>query len=233
MKLLSSTAFAALLLASSAIAADLTPQPPVAPQPVSEPAAFSWSGFYLGAEGGYGWLAGKIPETLITTGATEAASGGAAGIFAGFDHQFDNKVVAGIEGFYGYNWNDTSYTVSSPLPILNGQTVAFGTHWRAGVEGRLGYAFGRTLVFISGGYAATQLEGNFSLTGRDYDEVLNGWTAGLGVDHAFTDRVFARLKMTYSDYGNTDLVTKATGVAALSDTKMTQASLTAGIGFKF
>lgn len=233
MKLFSSTALAALLLAPSAIAADLTLQPPVTPQPMPEPAAFSWSGFYLGAEGGYGWLAGKIPETLITSGATEAASGGTAGVFAGFDHQFENKMVAGIEGFYGYNWNDTSYTVSSPLPILNGQTVSFGTQWRAGAEGRLGYAFGRTLVFVSGGYAATKLEGSFSLTRQDYDDVLNGWTAGIGVDHAFSDHVFGRLKVVYSDYGNTDLVTKATGVAALSDTKLTQASITAGIGFKF
>ncbi|WP_180901063.1 outer membrane protein [Martelella soudanensis] len=230
MKLFPSAALAALLTAPAAGAADITV--PAAPQP-QPTTGISWSGFYLGAEGGYGWLAGKIPETVFTAGATEAASGGTAGLFIGYDHQFDNRMVIGVEGSYGYNWNDNSYTVSSPLPILNGQSVTFGTEWRATVEGRLGYAWGPALVYATGGFASTRLEGSFSLTGQDYDDVLNGWTAGLGVDYAFSEHVFGRLKATYSDYGNTDLVTRATGLPGLAETKLTQASLTAGIGFRF
>ena len=228
MKLLPCTALAAFLAASAAGAADISV--PAAPP---SPAVVDWSGFYFGAEGGYGWLAGEIPETVFTAGKTEAASGGTAGVFFGYDHQLDNRMVIGIEGAYSYNWNDNDYVISSPLPILNGQSVSFGTEWRASVEGRLGYAWGKALVYASGGFASTRLEGSFSLTGQGYDDVLNGWTAGLGVDYAFNEHVFGRLKVRYSDYGNTDLVTKATGLPGLSDTRLTQAGITAGIGFKF
>ncbi|MAU20979.1 MAG: hypothetical protein CMH13_10655 [Martelella sp.] len=228
MKLLPCTVLAALLVAPAARAADISM--PAAPP---SPAVVDWSGFYFGAEGGYGWLAGEIPETVFTAGKTEAASGGTAGIFVGYDHQLDNRMVIGIEGAYSYNWNDNDYVVSSPLPILNGQSVTFGTEWRASVEGRLGYAWGKALVYASGGFASTRLEGSFSLTGQGYDDVLNGWTAGLGVDYAFTEHVFGRLKASYSDYGKTDLVTQATGLPGLDDTKLSQASITAGIGFKF
>lgn len=232
MKPVSTTIIALLVSAPAAVAADIVVAPPS--QPVADvKSAISWTGFYVGGEGGYGWLAGKIPESLVTAGATEAASGGTAGVFLGYDHQFQNNMVVGLAASYGYNWNDNSYTVSSPLPILDGQTVTFGTQWHASVEGRVGYAFGRALLFASGGYAATRLEGDFSLTGQSYDDVLNGWTAGLGLDYAFTEQVFGRLKASYSDYRNTDLVRNATGLAALSDTKVTQANISAGIGFRF
>ncbi len=221
-------ALVAAAVATSAQAAD----PMVAPVPAAA-ATYDWSGAYFGAEGGYGWLAGEVPNDLFTGTKTESADGGAAAVFAGFSHQLDNDIVVGIDGAFGYNWNDNSYTIVSPYPMLNGQSVTFGTEWRASVEGRVGYAFNRLLVFASGGWAATRLEGSFSLTGKSYDEVMNGWTLGAGIDYALTDNVFARLKASYSDYGSTDIITQATGIPGLPDSKLSQASLMAGIGFKF
>lgn len=204
----------------------------IAPAPPM-PAAYDWTGAYFGAQGGYGWVAGEVPDDLFTGTKTESADGGAAAAFGGYYYQFPNDFVVGVNGEFGYNWNDNSYAIVSPYPILNGQSVTFGTEWRASVEGSVGYAFNRILVFASGGWTATRLEGSFSLTGKSYDEVMNGWTLGAGVDYAITDNVFARLKASYSDYGSTDIITQATGMAGLPDSKLSQASLMLGIGFKF
>ncbi|AMM85153.1 outer membrane beta-barrel protein [Martelella sp. AD-3] len=225
-------AFLPALLATTTATAALAADPMATPIPAS-PATYDWSGAYLGAEGGYGWLAGEVPNDLFTGTRTESADGGAAAVFAGYSHQLNNNVVVGINGEFGYNWNDNSYTVVSPYPFLNGQSVTFGTEWRASVEGSVGYAFDRLLVFASGGWTATRLEGSFSLTGRSYDEVMNGWTLGAGIDYAISENVFARLKASYSDYGSTDIITQATGIPGLPDSKLSQASLMAGIGFKF
>nr|WP_272210427.1 outer membrane beta-barrel protein [Marinicella sp. W31]MDC2876308.1 outer membrane beta-barrel protein [Marinicella sp. W31] len=201
--------------------------------PGPEAAAYDWSGAYFGAQGGYGWVAGEVPKNIFDGTKTESADGAAAAIFGGYSHQLSNNFVVGIDAEFGYNWNDNSYAIVSPFPILNGQSVTFGTEWRASVEGRVGYAFDRILVFASGGWTATRLDGSFSLTNQSFDEVMNGWTLGAGIDYALTDNVFARLKASYSDYGSTDIITKATGIPGLPDAKLSQASLMAGIGFKF
>ncbi|WP_052699816.1 outer membrane protein [Martelella endophytica] len=219
-------------LASAACAADLTAQAPVVTPPLPQP-ALTWTGAYIGFEGGYGWTAGDIPETLFDKTSGEVASGGGAAIFGGYDYQFDNNLVVGLEGSYGYDWNEHDYTVVSVYPFLNGQTVTFETEWQATIGGRLGYAFRKALVYATGGYAATNIHGTFSLTGRSYDEVMNGWTIGAGIDYAVNEHVFARLQATYADYGTTDLISEATGLAGLPDSKLSQAHVMAGIGFRF
>ena len=99
----------AVFVASSALAADPIPPPALPPAPpATEPApAFSWTGFYLGAHGGYSW-GGVLAEVDILNvgGATGESIDGMiaypiAGVFGGLNAGFNfqaGPVVLGLNG---------------------------------------------------------------------------------------------------------------------------------------
>ena len=90
---LSLLAVAAVFAAGTANAADLPRKAPpmVVPAPV-----FTWTGFYLGINGGYGWASTKNGFTEF-----DDASGGVFGVQGGFNYQFvGSPIVIGIEADY-------------------------------------------------------------------------------------------------------------------------------------
>jgi len=93
-KLLLSVAVLALAT-SSALAADMRypaprgPAPAYAPPP---PPAFSWSGFYIGAQGGYAW--GRSDESFVARTNSAAFQGTQS-------YDIDGGVAGGV---IGYNW---------------------------------------------------------------------------------------------------------------------------------
>ncbi len=122
------------LSASTAMAADAvyeTPAPPVAQETLP---VFTWSGPYLGIQGGAGWANGDFSAGGPV--ASDNFDGGILGAFAGYNYQFDNNFVVGIEGDVDYNWNDNDYA-----------GVQIGTDWQGSVRGRVGYAFDRALLY--------------------------------------------------------------------------------------
>lgn len=201
----------AMLASTSALAADAVEYVPEAPAAVEMPAAFSWSGPYLGVHGGYGWGDGSI-DGLADDGSFD---GGRFGAFAGYNWQMSNGFVAGIEGDLNYDWNDEAIGGG-----YEGETGFSGS-----VRGRVGYAMDRTLIYAAGGWTATNVE----LTGPggfDESDTAHGWTLGAGIDHAFTDNMFGRLEYRYNDYSNADL---GPGIEADFDQHVVQV----GIGVKF
>src|SRR5471032_2632415 len=98
--LLASIATAALF-SVSAFAADMPVKGPYA----ARAPAFSWTGCYLGLNGGYGWSKQRL--TNSTSGALFndfTADGGAVGGQIGCDYQFNNNWVIGIQGMW--DWSD-------------------------------------------------------------------------------------------------------------------------------
>jgi outer membrane immunogenic protein len=70
------------------------------------------------------------------------------------------------------------------------EIIYFGT-----LRGNLGYTFGNTLVFATGGFLVVNHSGRSfvdlngdTATGSDTAS-LRGWVAGLGVEHRFSDRI--------------------------------------------
>jgi len=166
------------------------------------PPVYSWTGFYVGGHAG------------LASGDTE---GGVQG-FSGVDTQLD--LDGGIYGGYvGYNYQSGAWvfgiegTYSGSNIDANGQTPPlFGLFpfqvqqeldWLATIEGRVGYAFGRSMVYARGGWAWGKLEttadilpGPPTLTGS---ETHNGWTAGFGFEHALGDWLIARVEYSHVD----------------------------------
>ncbi|WP_283196650.1 outer membrane protein [Rhizobium sp. BT04] len=208
MKLTIATTLLALV-ATSAFAADAVQDVPATP--VTAAPAFSWSGPYLGMDGGASWLNGDFS----VGGASDSQdfNGGVFGGFAGYNFQFDNNIVVGIEGNLEYNWNEEGAL---------GADV--GTDWAGAVRGRVGYAFDRALLYGAAGWTATR--GYVDLPGFDKEtETFNGYTVGAGVDFAITNNIFARGEYRYNDFGKKDIL----GV----DVDLDQHELKFGIGVKF
>src|SRR5262245_28627406 len=109
-----------------ALAADLPTRAPVMKAPLAE-APFSWAGFYIGLQGGYGWLDAKqtiVSDALAlgicsTSGLVDSCSlrtgGGVFGGFAGYNWQSGN-IVFGVEA--DGSWTGLKRTQTFPTNIV-------------------------------------------------------------------------------------------------------------------
>ncbi len=201
------------LAASPAFAADAIieqPPEPIAEAPVLMP--FTWTGPYAGIQGGAGWLKGDF--NTIGFSDSHTFNGGILGGFAGYNYQFDNNVVVGVEGDLNYNWNDEN--------IAPG--VRAGTDLDGSIRGRLGYAMDRFLVYGTAGW--TIARGYVDVPGAGKDkQSFNGYTVGAGVEYAFKDNIFGRAEYRFNDYGSETV----NGV----DVDAKQHKILFGIGVKF
>lgn len=169
------------MLAGPAAAADLGRAAPAAlPTQV-----FSWTGFYIGGNAGYGWGSGEgLAGTLGVS--PEGWFGGGQ---AGYNYQFSNNVVAGIEA--DIQGGDIGADAGGLASTLN----TFGT-----VRGRLGFAVDRLMPYVTGGLAW----GNNSIDylGLDQSKTHVGWTAGAGVEYALSEHWTAKTEYLYTDLGS-------------------------------
>jgi opacity protein-like surface antigen/outer membrane receptor protein involved in Fe transport len=204
---------------------------------------YTWTGFYIGADGGYGWQ--RSTGTLTTTAEPVLTSydyrgtGPFAGGFVGGNYQI-NWLVLGVET----DWQWSNLTGNSQSLAELGATgalpagpftVSTTTKDYGSIRGRLGVAFDRVLVFGTGGWATGNPSTAFALVGAapfaTTDAKSNGWSAGAGIEYALTDTVLARIEYRYtsleaSGFGNamTDCADAGTR-APISD-------LRAGIAYK-
>ena len=140
----------------------------VAPAP--EPECFNWSGFYIGAFGGYkravvdtnldptgDWNLFPLDQTNIRLHSADNldADGGEVGGLLGFNFQ-KGCWVFGIEGDGSYMFLRDSFdsdTFANPIASDKSIQQAFRTNYLAAIGGRLGYAIGNWLPYFTGGAA--------------------------------------------------------------------------------
>jgi outer membrane immunogenic protein len=197
MKKLAIAIAAVALIGTPAFAADMAVKMPVKAPPPAPTPVFSWTGCYIGAQGGY--ASGNtgydldIPPTP-GSGFDFHLGGGVAGGHVGCNYQV-NYFVIGIEGdgeWIGLKGNDGGQ---------GGTIDQISGNWQTSVRGRLGVAFDRILVYGTGGGAwmnVTYARPNFdSLT---IDNTLSGWTAGAGIEYAFWNNLTARVEYRYARF---------------------------------
>jgi outer membrane immunogenic protein len=204
------SAVGGLALVSSAFAADIySGGISYKDTPVLLPVS-TWTGFYLGVNGGFGGFDSLKfrDDTFVTatgadfrriTGKTDIAGGFGGGQF-GYNLQsgdFVYGVETDIQGSGIRGRGGAFQLVPNPAlpPPLVGRFAAatvdidfFGT-----VRGRIGYAFGGTLIYATGGFAYGGVNSTFAFedtvgaignNGRvSSNRTATGWVAGAGAEY--------------------------------------------------
>jgi outer membrane immunogenic protein len=199
--------------AAPALAADMAVK---APPPVVSP-AYDWTGFYVGANGGYGWsgdvgpiaYTDGIPQTFITTGTTFNDKGGFGGAQAGYNKQMGHFVL-GVE---------TDIQAASIRSSISGGVTGFGDLYEGTrkldyfgtVRGRAGLAFNQVLFYVTGGLLYGQLSTSTDRTNTPgFPWIANsssqtGYAAGAGIEYAFARVWSVKAEYQYLDFGNKNL----------------------------
>lgn len=241
MKVLLVAAAGLALSAASASAADLAVAPVKAPPPVIAPAP-TWDGFYLGVQGGGGWGTSKetylgAPNDAAFIGTQNyTTSGGFVGGVIGYNWQA-GPAVFGLEG--DYHWSG----INGRSDIINvGPPSALDTYYTAlrsfgDIKGRLGYADGPALWFVSGGAAVGDIQHRYSAgllpPSVDASDVKWGWTAGAGVEYMFVPNWSAKLEYNYIDLGKTAPIQYTLAPTDRSEWKDTFHTVKVGLNYHF
>ncbi len=213
--LVGATVAALLAFSCTGFAADIVSEEPPAPE-ASIP-LFSWTGAYIGLNGGYAWTNAELSAGGPSV--NEGFDGGLIGVRAGYNWQMENNFVGGIEVDIDHLWNENSY-------MIGNFAANAGMDWQGSARIRIGYALDRTLLFATGGVAIANAYVEFPGVGIHESETFTGWTVGAGIEHAFTDNWIGSLEYRYVDYGSKDFGTPV-------DMDLTQHAVRVGIAYKF
>jgi outer membrane immunogenic protein len=213
----------AAAMAAPSLAADL-PRPAFkAPVYV---APFSWTGFYVGINGGYGWGNVDVSTPGGTTTTSSNQTGWLIGGTAGYNLQTGNWVW-GLEG-------DLDYALikgnSSNTAACAGGTCTFKDTYFATARGRIGYALDRWLPYFTGGAAFSGVQATSAGGGTSNNNSV-GWTLGGGVEYAFLGAWSAKLEYLYADLGKSTCGATICGVATDFEPKVN--IIRAGINYRF
>jgi outer membrane immunogenic protein len=222
MKRLTILAAAAMAVgaAAPAVAADLPARAPATytKAPAIVEAAYDWSGFYVGINGGgaisnIDWNADPFPGSPSGDEGSHNASGGTVGGQIGYRWQMSSWVF-GLEA--QGNWADfTGSNASLVFANTTNQTKidAFGLF-----TGQIGYAWDRALFYVKGGAAVTDNKYTSITTGPlggidTANETRWGATVGVGVEYAFAPAWSVGFEYNHLFMGNNDVVSNAGFIA--------------------
>ncbi len=222
MRLSLTSAFA--LMPFCADAADIYPAS--GPGYKDAPVSNSWTGIYLGIQGGGAWGT----QSITVPGVSDSINldGGLFGGQIGALYQFHNNFVLGAEvsGLGAFS------TGSAACP-----NPAYTCHAKVNdiveVVGRLGYSLGDILPYVRGGYANTSQSSTVTppYAGFNESQSHNGWVLGGGVDFALKHNIVIGFEFSHIE---TDSVTYSSGVFGAQrniDAELT--TLTAHVNYKF
>lgn len=210
--LVGASAAAVFALSTAGHAADA-----IATEPVVVASAYDWSGFYFGVHAGYGSGSTSARTTLLRSNGTPYADpantsfdvdGFLGGVQGGFNMQMD-QFVLGIEGEYTALdvKGDINFDTNRPEATSGGNLDSV-----AALKARAGFAFDRTMIFGTAGYAAGWTKGfanNVWQSAPVADSAsgkgtIHGYVVGVGVEHAFTDKISLKAEYNYYGFGRGD-----------------------------
>jgi outer membrane immunogenic protein len=196
------------------------------------PAAFNWSGWYVGLNAGGNWGYSDGSTSAFCSGAGGSCyvasyfaainalgsyssldtSGFTGGIHGGYNWQ-SGALVAGIELDFEYLGSEGSRTLSAAAPIAP-NTISISqsvkADWLFTVRPRVGMATGGWLWYGTGGLAVSNLKASwtyFDTTGP-YTESASvsatkaGWIAGGGVEAALPGKLSFGIEYLYLKFGS-------------------------------
>jgi outer membrane immunogenic protein len=199
----------AALMSAPASAADMPLKAPPMPAPV-----FSWTGPYIGAQGGFGWAQetwifpnvqsfAPLPNSTFSTSPRGALAGGEIGYYIGMN---GTPIVFGFE--LAGDWTDVKQTVVGPFaPVFPAD--AFTTKLRdlETYMARAGIAFGNWLWYVEAGAGSGRIElsavSGAPVAGTTFttSERGGGIAVGGGIDTVWAQHLLLGVEYKYVDLG--------------------------------
>lgn len=218
--LLSGLAFGALI--APAVAADM-------PLKAPPPPAFSWTGFYVGANAGWGTLRDEGDPYCINPAGVPMGAG-CSRVYGGHIAR-GNGFIGG--GQAGYNWQSGRWVLGVETDIqgadIKGSVDVVGPFgvvgftgnsgaasfiaaeklsWLGTTRGRLGLAFDHLLLYATGGvaYGGASVSQDHVFAAVQYPSTASanktGWVAGGGLEFAFTGNWSGKVEGLFYDLGS-------------------------------
>jgi opacity protein-like surface antigen len=158
-------------------------------------------------------------------------SGFLGGAQVGCKYQFASKWVIGIDAEFSKSrligttaWNLTPpFPGFTPPPIIVPATFQAEADWLASTAVLVGYSFDRLLLYAKSGIA--WVHDNYDFLGippsfhfpplpafnvgaADFreSEIRTGWTAGIGLEYAFSKNLSAKIEYDYYDFGSKNVL---------------------------
>lgn len=213
---------ALLSTTSAAFAADIV-------EPVVYTPIFTWTGFYVGIVGGYNWGRTHFDARDYDTTVHHHANGGLIGGTAGYNYQFENNVVLGLETDLA--WSGARGGTDCPNDRFSCDSK---NTWLGTTRVRLGYAYDRFLPYVTAGAAYGHVNAStfdrVDETRVGGSDTRFGWAAGAGLEYAFTDQLTGKVEYMYTDLGKRDVTLHSDNVAQV---RWTANSIRIGLNYKF
>jgi len=228
-------AIAASALAAPARAADLPP--PAAPPPRAPVAyipaapAFTWTGFYIGLNGGYAFGQSNWTSSMGSSGWFNV-NGPIAGGTIGGNYQI-GQLVVGAEG--DFDWQNVKGTLVGGNCTLPGAIPAScnsASNWVGTFRGRVGYAFDRVLLYATGGGAYANIKAALNKLPWASSTEL-GWSSGFGVEVAMTDNWTAKAEYLAVGFQQPSCGLANCLAAPPVSVKFYESMVRAGVNYKF
>jgi outer membrane immunogenic protein len=261
MKRLLLPTLAGLVLAasSSAFAADLSAPSPTYKSPAP---AYSWTGLYVGVDGGGAWTGSQnvsdVPcstcATLPASGTLTGSSGFIGGIYAGYNFMVAPTWLVGIEG--DWSWTQLNDNITAPQVHVGGVVIpppqinAWSRDVRSlvSLRGRLAGALTpTTLLYVTGGLAWSSVDysaqdifvntcPNCALTA--FNQANAGYVVGGGAEWApWSNNWIVRAEYLYYHFDGASSTVGIINGPALPVTfswgALSIQEVRAGIGYKF
>ena len=185
--------------------------------------AFNWTGFYAGLHGGYGWSGSDGIDLR----------GGFIGGQFGYNWQgAGSPWVFGLE--FDSAWADLGRTssVASPVGVLS---VTSDANYVGSLRVRGGYAWDRTLVYLTGGLGWIRNEITVNATvapflaGATDSHTHIGGVIGAGVEQAFAPNWSGKVEYLYAGYNSQTYFSSLGGVSLDASNH----TLKAGVNYLF
>lgn len=205
--LLASTAFVALSMAP-AIAADM----PVKARPIVTAPVMTWTGCYVGVNGGYGWGKDEVSSGGIDEGKPKF-DGGLIGGQVGCDYQVAPQWVIGVEGMYDF----ADLKGDTIDPANTAATTSSKYFSIATAAARFGYVFDRSLIYVKTGVGWSRSQR--SIIGPGFTQFTPkitkaSWMIGGGWEYMFAPNWSAKIEYNHFRFGDfNETVTQQPGGA--------------------
>lgn len=226
----------------SAQAADLPATIAFRKAPVAA-TTYDWTGFYAGVNAGLA-VGGEGRSGLNVLGFggsfetfNLASLGLVGGGQAGYNYQFGNWVIGAEADIQGIG-NDNHSNCVLLCNVLTAAELRQDMTWFGTVRGRVGYASGPILNYVTGGFAYGGVRANDTerLSGTvdtfTVDQIRTGFALGSGIEAAVGGNWTAKLEYLYVDLGSIKQAFAVAGTPHVLGTEVRQSIFRAGVNYR-